>query len=188
MNFEPNIPNIASYNERMRKSMIDKIFFFDKFEADVYVDYGCGNGDLIKFMKALFPEKKYYGYDINPKMAAAFTANVPDVEFFSDFGLLIRELHLIDQVVIGKRNFVAVICNSLIHEVYAYGNEESIETFWSHVRHPMVDFLVIRDMCVSKSVVRQSDPLSVFKVRQRFGSTERLDEFERHWGSIEQNW
>ena len=167
----------------MRKSMIDKIFFFDKFDADVYVDYGCGNGDLIKFMQILFPEKTYIGYDLNPAMRKAFIENGLDpAMFFDTFELVFEELRNNHD---GK--VVAVICNSTTHEVYNYGHPSNIAAFWENINDWAFKYVVIRDMCVSKSVVRPSDALNVLKVRQRCDQR-MLSDFESHWGSIDQNW
>jgi hypothetical protein len=183
MNFDATIPNVEMYSSNMRKSMIDKIFFFDKFDADVYVDFGCANGDLIKFMSILFPEKTYIGYDINPAMREKFSQNGLDpAMFFDSFDRVLEEL---SEKHDGKD--VAVICNSTTHEVYNYGNEENIAAFWACINNYAFRYVVIRDMCVSKSVVRPSDALNVLKVRQRMDN-KYLSEFESHWGSIDQNW
>ena len=44
---EQRISNFASYNANMKKSLMDKIYFIDKTEATVFVDFGCSDGELI---------------------------------------------------------------------------------------------------------------------------------------------
>ena len=46
----------------MKKSLLDKLFFLDKIDSEIIVDFGCANGELIKFMYNLFPNYIYIGY------------------------------------------------------------------------------------------------------------------------------
>lgn len=64
------IENIEIYNDRMSKTLIDKIFFIDKVDADVFVDFGCADGTVLGHLHDLFPGNYYIGYDINPSMIA----------------------------------------------------------------------------------------------------------------------
>lgn len=73
---EQRISSFASYNANMKKSLMDKIYFIDKTEATVFVDFGCADGELIKFMNALFPEYTYIGYDISESMIEAAHINI----------------------------------------------------------------------------------------------------------------
>lgn len=180
--FDTSIPSIVSYNKEMRKSMIDKIVFMDKIDADVIVDFGCADGATIQFMQALFPEITYVGYDISEEMLEiARKSNTTNVSYYSNWD----ELILFVKSLPGKK---AVLLNSLIHEVYSYGSKQDVETFWNRVYDQSVfDYVVIRDMCVSDSVTRKSDPLSVIKVRKNYDQ-DKLREFENQWGSINENW
>lgn len=181
MSLDPNIPSIASYNIEMRKSMIDKIVFMDKINAKVIVDFGCADGSTIAFMRSIFPEITYVGYDISEEMLALARAMNPGVQFFSDW----KEC---EKYIAGIEGPAAVLLNSLIHEVYSYGSPEDVEVFWSRIYDPILfRYVVIRDMCVSDSVTRKSDPLSVIRVRQNYDQA-KLREFENQWGSINENW
>ena len=52
------------YTENMRKSLMDKAFFIDKIDAKHFVDFGCADGSLLKFLKTIFPNSaNYVGYD-----------------------------------------------------------------------------------------------------------------------------
>lgn len=180
--FDENIPDMAAYDQGMRKSLLDKVFFLDKVDSEVLVDYGCADGATIAFMRAIFPEKTYVGFDISEPHLERARKAVPGVTFTSDWQ---------EVLAIVRANGAArptVVCNSLIHEVYSYGNPEEVETFWGRVfDRTAFRYVVIRDMCVSRTTSRQSDPLSVLKVRQRYDQG-RLNEFETHWGSIDSVW
>jgi SAM-dependent methyltransferase len=179
--FDPNIDDINHYNAEMNKSIIDKAFFIDKVDAEIFVDFGCGDGSLIAFIEKIMPSAICIGYDIS-KDELAIAATNTNSKLFSNFKKLIAYL---DTIRGDKR--VAVICNSLIHEVYAYGDDVSVAKFWNQIYTNHFDYVVIRDMCVSENVNRQSDPVSVAKARQRFDRA-RLREFEAEWGVIDGNW
>jgi len=179
--FDPKIVDIETYNNGMKKSLIDKAFFLDKVDADIFVDFGCADGLLIEFIEHMFPDTQCIGYDISPDQLdrAAERTSAP---LFSDWNELLAHL---SEVAGGKK--VAVICNSLIHEVYAYGDLDSVEEFWSRIFNPVFKYVIIRDMCVSKSVNRVADIIDVAKVRREYDQT-RLTDFETNWGMINNNW
>ena len=76
MNGDTPITDLSKYNQSMQKSMIDKIFFMDKVEADVFIDVGCADGALIKFLASNFPQHKYIGYDNDSKMIEMAYQNI----------------------------------------------------------------------------------------------------------------
>lgn len=179
--FDPNINDIGYYNTEMRKSLIDKAFFLDKVDADIFVDFGCADGALIEFIERMFPDTVCIGYDISKEMldVARTKTNAP---LFSDWLALMSYL---DSIRENKR--VAVICNSLIHEVYAYGDQSSVAEFWNQIYGSGFDYVIIRDMCVSENVNRKSDPVSVARVRKSYDRA-RIREFEAEWGVLDANW
>lgn len=179
--FDPNISDIKYYNSEMKKSLIDKAFFLDKVDVDIFVDFGCADGSLIEFIEEMFPGTICIGYDIS-KHELEIAATKTKSKLFSNWNKLTAYLNKIRK---GKR--VAVICNSLIHEVYAYGDKNSVDTFWKQIYSDNFDVVIIRDMCVSRNVNRQSDPISVAKVRKT-ANQNRLAEFEAQWGVIDSNW
>lgn len=180
--FDEAIPDMAAYDQAMRKSLLDKVYFLDKVDSTLLVDYGCADGATIAFMRAIFPEKTYVGFDIGEEHLARAREAVPGVVFTSDWDEVLS--------IVRERREArpAVVCNSLIHEVYSYGNPEQIEDFWTRILDTSTfRYVVMRDMCVSRTASRQSDPLSVIKIRQRYDQA-RLNEFEAHWGSLSENW
>lgn len=182
-NFDEHIEDREYYNSEMQKSLIDKAFFLDKVDADVFIDYGCADGALINFIKRLFPDTVCIGYDISQEELDLAIENNPGSKFFNDWDELMEHVNSFRN---SEMN-VAIICNSLIHEVYAYGDDKSVATFWDQIFGNEFDTIIIRDMCVSENVNRRSDPVAVARIRQKYDQT-MLREFEAQWGIIDNNW
>lgn len=181
--FDPNIDNINYYNNEMKKSIIDKIFFLDKIDAEIIVDFGCADGTLIQFIEEMFPETICIGYDISETELSIAKQKVknPDL-LFSDWEKLIIFLNKIKE---NKKT--AVICNSLIHEVYAYGNAETVSLFWDRIYNSNFDYIVVRDMCVSETTNRKVDSITLATIKQKANRI-MLREFESEWGIIDNCW
>lgn len=184
---ERPIINIDSYNHSMSKSLIDKIFFMDKVEADVFIDFGCADGTIIYTLNKLFPHHTYIGYDCNPDMIAIANQGVnSDNEGGLFFTTELSEVRSkIDKYVEdGKK--ICVILNSMIHEVYSYSSR-NLDEFWATIFGLEPDYIAIRDMCVSKTTSRPADPISVARIRQLYDS-EMIAEWEANWGALDENW
>lgn len=184
------ISSFASYNANMKKSLMDKIYFIDKTEATVFVDFGCSDGELIKFMNALFPEYTYIGYDISEEMIEAARVNITggsdinlpnNIHLYSEWDAVNRYLDKF-----YPRVKKAIILNSVIHEVYSYSTLLAIDTFWEVVFGDMFDYVVIRDMLPSMSINKKSNINDIAKVRRKANKS-HLSDYENHWGSINEN-
>lgn len=171
------ITNVSIYNSRMHASLIDKIYFMDKVDADTFIDFGCADGHLLKVLATLFPNHKYLGYDNNPEMIAEANKDNPNNIFFtSDWEELNKT-----RPMIGK---TCLILSSIIHEIYSYKGQAK---FWEQVWDLRSKYVAIRDMAVSRTASRPSDPISVARVRQIYDS-DRLIQWQSRWGSLEENW
>lgn len=159
------------------------MFFLDKVDAELFIDFGCADGSMLKTIAQLFPQYQYIGYDINPEMIKlAQQENPNDIIFTSDLGKIIRT---ITSCRVQKKKS-CLILSSVIHEVYSYTKD--VKGFWLTVWDQLTtDYVVIRDMCVEKTTSRQSDPISVARVRQLYDS-ERISQWEAQWGSLDENW
>ena len=90
---ETKLNNISIYNERMDKSIKDKLWFIDKVDADVYVDFGCANGNLLKHLSYIHQKQgktdnQYIGYDNNVEMlkiASQYCKRFKNISFTIDF-------------------------------------------------------------------------------------------------------
>lgn len=182
-----DIQNNDLYNQRMRLSLIDKMFFVDKVEiqgGDVVVDFGCADGTLIQHLRHYLPEgTRYVGYDINPAMKEAAERNLGDaarkqIELTTEWSEVEKKLKT------AKKSKKILILSSVIHEVYFYGSPKEVDDFWNHVFNTGFDFIVIRDMIPGRSIDRPADMNDVLLVR-RNAHRERLEQFEGYWGKIE---
>jgi SAM-dependent methyltransferase len=173
------IQNYDAYNTRMSKSLIDKMFFVDKIEPDSIVDFGCANGLLLQELKRYYPESTpLVGYDLDPKMIAEakLSSGLP---IFSCWSKVQKQL----------TENAALILSSVIHEVYTYSKPDEIDLFWNQVFQstPPFKYIIIRDLIPSRAIDRPADINDVVKVYRKFHGTPVLNEFQFHWGSIENN-
>ena len=140
------ISNIEIYNTRMDASIEDKLWFLNQnIDADVYVDFGCANGNLLKEMYQRDPGKVYIGYDNNPDMLCLARKHCLGTSIiFGHFFNKIKEY--IDKKYPGRK--ICLIMSSVLHEVYFYSkNAKEIEEFWRVIRRDLSpDYIAIRDM------------------------------------------
>lgn len=177
---ESAITNLSSYNSSMKKSLLDKIFFMDKTDFEVLVDYGSADGSMIKFLHTLFPEIQYIGYDIDPKMVEKAQEGVSKdshMQFTSNW----KEV-----VAVCADRKCCITLSSVIHEVYAYGTRADVDSMWNRVFSNTFDYIAVRDMIPSVSIDKRSDINDVKKLMCKANASQ-LREFGQVWGSIEQN-
>lgn len=169
------ISDLDIYLTRMQRSILDKMFFIDKvFEPFKYiVDFGCANGELIKAMKSMFPDCGYIGYDISDEMIEVAKQNVPDADFYDNW----------DNIRVPFEDSLLNI-SSTIHEVYSYGNEDDINTFWDRAFNSGFKYVTIRDMMFSKMKNTYVNKQQLNAVRES-QYAKWLEDFERVWGKVE---
>jgi hypothetical protein len=179
------VNDVDRYNTAMRKSLIDKIFFLDKVDADLFIDFGCADGSMLKLCNLIFPEHEYIGYDKEHTMQAAFMHNCKgseNIRFVSDI------VHLARAVGAAKNNGskVCLVFSSVIHEVYHYG-PKNVDEFWRTIWELEPDYVAIREMAVSITASRTSDPVAVARIRQCY-DREKIAQWESRWGNLNENW
>lgn len=190
------------YNERMALSMMDKLFFVDKTDATMFVDFGAADGTLFKYMRLFVPEKLFLGYDNDPTMChaaqkAADAAGDIHTTFLSKWdgednghGNTVRvaiQRHRERCTAAGNTAKVALILSSVVHEVYHYSDPRQIDKFWADIFGLGFDYIILRDMIPSESVDRAADIGDVQKVLRQHRDKKELKDFERRWGSIQSN-
>lgn len=168
------IANVTAYNAGMARSMLDKLFWVDKINPDCVVDFGCADGMLLKELERYYPSKQLIGYDIDPEQCALARRNTR---------AMIKNNW--DEIVPMVPANSALILSSVIHEVYSYGNPESIALFWERVFGNTSPFryVVIRDLAVSNWCMLAVSPEEETAVRSH-ADPRILASFEAVWGSI----
>ena len=159
----------------MEKSCLDKLFFMDKLYDPVHtiLDFGCANGVLIQAMQLVHPQCKYIGYDISREMLDMAQALVPDGIFLQNW----------EDIQCDPKSTLLNI-SSTIHEVYAYGDQASVATFWERVFGTGFHYIAIRDMMLTEALPETVTEDELKKVRRLF--PEKLAEYESIWGSVAQ--
>lgn len=184
--------NITIYNQRMDKSIEDKLWFNNMVDADVYVDFGCANGNLLKTMYQMNPNKTYIGYDNNLEMINIARENCRNthIKFMSNLNII---KNYID--VNFKNKKVCLILSSVLHEIYSYLKTYEINKILFDIDKLEPNYIVIRDMTYGfhHSLYLQKDPLTKMReeiikyVKQinRFGNIIQIQDFEEHWGKLQ---
>ena len=186
--------SIESYNDSMRKSMKDKLFFLDFISGTkcLFVDFGCADGTLLNVLFEHFMDKTdlngYIGYDISSEMInlakTKFDYCTRNVIFTDQWDKVLEELNSFN----GKK---VLVLSSVIHEVYSYCTEDEIEQFWDRVLNSKFDYICIRDMMYSLDMYRPTKPL--LSHRSNCGKLQVeplkscLKQFEDLWGSVNNN-
>lgn len=185
--------DIQYYNKEMQKGMEDKLFFLEKIPKDnyIFIDFGCADGSMINALSSILAgnHNKYIGYDISETMIDLARTNYhgpvnANVIFTSDWEEVEKN---IKWTTICTEYKSVLILSSVIHEVYSYANNQNdITQFWNRVINSGFDYIIIRDMCPSKDIDRNSDIHLIDKVRDK-ADRMLLEEFEGKWGSIHNN-
>lgn len=166
------------YQWRMAQSLHDKLFFLDRVDLDIYVDFGCADGALLEAIHAEQPRARLFGFDLDELAAQRARQKLPFARFFSDLSDLEREVSRY------KGNQIGLIASSVVHEVYAYGGEEAGKAFWQHLRTGPYTHFLLRDMALADIDAFSFEPELAALVRAR-SKPELIADFEEIWGSID---
>lgn len=141
-----SINNYEVYNERMAKTIDDKLFWLEQLadEVGVIVDYGCGNGTMLNKIEELYPYRFILiGYDNNPEMirqARAKVINNKNIVFVDNMNSLIEVLNAV-------RKPTVINFSSVLHEVYTYSNFDELAPLFNAMRMYFLPvYITVRDM------------------------------------------
>lgn len=181
------ILNYQFYNDEMKKGLEDKLFFMNneqvRSDLDFILDYGCANGALIKEMSVVFPDLQFSGFDLDEKMIEfARNQNIPNAGFYDDY-----EKARFRSLMYSKKE-TAILCSSIIHEVYSYGTPESINAFWQNLNDGSHKYILIRDMSLSKNdpFFSQLD-LDIKNKILKYADPSQISDFVSIWGDFKTN-
>lgn len=199
-----NFNNLTFYNEQMRKSMEDKLFFLKQLPSEdnyVFVDFGCADGTMLNILSDMLDHNRhkysYIGYDISDTMINLAKANFhgdvnTDIHYFTDWKDVEKQLetYITHGTYYEQKKYVLIL-SSVIHEVYSYSDMKQILEFWDHVTNTNFDYIVVRDMCPTKDIDRPTDEFMLHTlnnmIRDREPYNTLINDFEAIYGSIENN-
>ena len=171
------IKDYKVYDEGMRKSLRDKLFFEGLIEeVDTLIDYGCADGTLLKQVQEDFPSWNLIGIDMDEKMVDHAMAKCWGPVYYHCDRIPADDLKKVSE------NAIFVL-SSVIHEIYSYSSTEVINNFWNDLFNLGVKYISIRDMMTSNSSYRNSDINDVMKIRNRC-RRDIINDFEKVWGSL----
>lgn len=172
------IKNVNKYLDLMTKGFDDKIFFVDKIDFDLLVDFGCADGQMLNYLTQVKPDLTLLGYDLDFNMIKISKSKYPDIFFSDNWNEIMKELNR-DK---NKGKTKALLLSSIIHEVYSYEGTENKNIFWNNVFNNSFDYVIIRDMMTQDSY---NQPNIEFAEKAREKSNPKyLNDFEKIWGSI----
>ena len=168
------IANLNIYNDGMRKSMEDKLFFLDKINddtIDTIVDYGCADGTLLSMTSDKWHK---VGIDMNIDMLTEAEELCKGGEF-----ILASNLPRMD----GRRSILNL--SSVLHEIYSYGSKDDVLVFWKNLWNSNFDYIVIRDLITDVDEDTRANEKDVEKVKNPINIySHGITSFEKIWGSV----
>lgn len=179
------IKNFDTYNKNMAKSLIDKIFFWDKIAVSLIVDFGCADGTLIKFLHGMDNEMKFIGYDNNADMVLLANNKFKKEKSIS-FSFSWERIGLEVAKIRSEGKSSCLLLSSVIHEVIHYSSKKDIDAFWKQVYDTGFEYICVRDIMPGKSIDRPGNINDYLSVIQK-GNKNKIADFESVWGSMENN-
>jgi 23S rRNA U2552 (ribose-2'-O)-methylase RlmE/FtsJ len=176
---EKPIADYDVYNKGMAMSSSDKLFFLNKVDADVIVDFGCANGFILQKIKESNPNITIIGYDLDQNMLDEARKKVgDDVLLTTNWNEVLEE--------IKKHESPLLLLSSVIHEVYSYSHSKIVKKFWeSQVFGNNFKWVAIRDMMPSIDIKKQIDFQDDLEKIKEKSDPEILSSFEKRWGTID---
>ena len=195
MEIGKDFKDLQSYNSAMGRAVDEKLFFLDKLGLDTnfcIVDFGCADGTVLQEIERRVPSKEgfyrgFVGFDISETMIKLakekWSGQTYDVKFTSNWD----EVQTVISLCKKKEIPIILLLSSVLHEVYSYGREQDIETFWQRINNCEADVVVFRDMMWSTAYRNWDVGYWADKIRywhDKQTADFRLPEFEKKWGSI----
>lgn len=165
------------YNEAMKKTMFDKIWFLDKIPSTIttIVDFGCADGSLIKFIDSLFPNRFHFvGIDNDAEMLERAKKNLNSDE--KKHYTLLNSLN--EFTCYDTKNAILVL-NSVVHEIFSYCSYIDKMEILNTINRLGFGYIAIRDMHYIADTI---DTLIISAMKEVFLSKET--EHYRQWENL----
>lgn len=173
--------NINTYLSRMSKAIEDKLWFtkflnLKEFEDVTVYDLGCADGELIRHLAPMYPNRTFIGLDISPDMISLAKQRqiYPNEKY----------LYVDDEIEeTSKTKFL--IMSSVLHEIISYRGEMSIDLALHVSGIDKIDpeYIFLRDMMPGESINRYSREGDIRKAKEKYKTL--VPSFEKSFGSLE---
>lgn len=178
-NFE--ITDMNRYLDCMSKGLSDKLYFLDKVNLDILIDFGSADGITLDYVSKVKPNWKLIGYDIDEKMIEISRNKYEHIQFESEWNVIEK---IIEE---NKHLKIGILLSSVIHEIYSYSRSKQIEYFWENqIFNSNIDYVIIRDM-MPLDIYNEMSFYEIDKIREK-SNKYKLKDFELKWGSINKNY
>ena len=168
---------MQKYLEEMSKGLSDKLFFINRIDTDLIVDFGCADGQLLNYISKVKPNIKLIGYDIDEDMIKKSKQKYPNIYFTDKWD------DVIDFVNKSGCINTSILLSSVIHEVYSYSMSTKIKYFWNNLAfNNIFKYVIIRDMIPSNKFDKMNI-IDIKKIKQ-LSDKKYLEDFESVWGDI----
>lgn len=165
------IKDFEGYLRRMQNGMDDKLWWVNKVNSKIIVDYGCADGTLLKHIRELHPDYTLVGVDISEDMLNVARTNVHDAKF-------VTAQEFLDTPV--DCTGATLILSSVIHEIYSYDSEPQ-ETM-NRLLNMNFDHIAIRDMFVKTDTDHQLANIYLVSLLEKKTSKKMVADFTEFWG------
>lgn len=180
------ITNYGVYTKEMNKPMLDKLFFLSHVDANIFVDFGCADGSMIRAMTKMFPEHAYIGYDTDPAMIdkAEWFKESSNNHYTSSWEEVIEFVNLKKKQLDSDKK-TCLILSSVVHEIFSYEDENGVEEFYQRIFDWGFDYIAVRDMGLFRPD-SETHTLSPFFVDAIYKTADsgQVEEFESVWGKL----
>lgn len=167
------------YQKGMKKSLEDKLFFLDLCkDADMLVDFGCADGQLLKEIHSRHPKCELYGIDMDENMIKQAKINCPSAMYTCSNTIPVCRCE--DEY---KETKTILNLSSVIHEIYSYQDYKAVNQFWKDVFNSNYKYIAIRDMALCSSAYRCSNYNDVVLLKSKADQT-MLHEFKYYHDDI----
>lgn len=174
-----SIDNLDKYLDDMTKGFSDKLFFLDKINLDVLVDFGSADGQMLDYLSKIKPNIKLIGYDLDEDMIKQSKSKYSNIHFTDNWDEVI-------DLVNESKGKKGILLSSVIHEIYSYAGGRMIKRFWNEqVFNDAFNYVIIRDMIPSISFEKMN--LKDIKKIKEKSDPKYLADFESIWGEIGNN-
>lgn len=175
------------YNEKMNKSLLDKLFFLSHVDADIFVDFGCADGSMIRAMTKMFPEHIYVGCDSDPNMIdrAKWLQESHRNFFLSDWDEVIKLTKDFKESDNFKKK-TCLVLSSVVHEIFSYEDANGLEETYQKIFDQGFDYIAVRDMGLFEPESLDKHTLSPFFVDKIYEKADscQVKDFENIWGKL----